>query len=62
MQSYQKKLLLLRLDQQMAKVVVSLEGVKSHYAFNDHDQIIKETADYVRNDILEYVKSIPELT
>ena len=46
----------------MAEVVVSSEGVKSHYVFNDHDQIIKQAADYLRNDILEYAKRIPELT
>ena len=60
--AYQKKLLFLRLDQKMAGVVVSSEGVKSHYVLNDHDQIIKQAADYLRNDILEYAERIPELT
>ena len=39
--AYPEKLLFLRLDQKMAEVVVSSEGVKSHYVFNDYDQIIK---------------------
>ena len=60
--AYQEKLLFLRLDQKMAEVVVSSEGVKSHCVFNDHDQIIKQAADYLRNDILEYVKRMLELT
>ena len=60
--AYQEKLLFLTLDQKMAEVVVSSVGVKSHYVFNDHDQIIKQAADYLSNDILEYVKRIPELT
>ena len=59
--AYPEKLLFLRLDQKMAEVVVSSEGVKSHYVFNDHDQMIKQAADYLRNDIHEYAKRIPEL-
>ena len=54
-------LLFLRLDQKMAEVVVSTEGVKSHYIFNAHDQIIKQAANYLRNDILECAKRIFEL-
>ena len=56
--AYQEKLLFLRLDQKMEEVVVSSEGVKSHYVIYDHDQIIKQAADYLRN---EYAKRIPEL-
>ena len=59
--AYTEKLFFLRLDQKMAEVVVSSEGVKPHYVFNDHDQIIKQAADHLRNDILEYAKRIPEL-
>ena len=42
--------------------MVSAEGVNSHYLFNDQDQIIKQAADYLRNDILDYAKRIPKLT
>ena len=42
--AYPEKLLFLRLDQKMVEVVVSSEGVKSHYVFNDYDQIIKQTS------------------
>ena len=31
----------------MAEVVVSSEGVKSHYVFNDHDQIIKQATETI---------------
>ena len=48
--------------QNTAEVVVSAEGVNSHYLFNDQDQIIKQAADYLRNDILDYAKRIPKLT
>ena len=48
--------------QNTAEVVVSAEGVNSYYLFNDQDLIIKQAADYLRNDILDYAKRIPKLT
>ena len=60
--AYPEKLLFLSLRQNTAEVVVSAEGVNSYYLFNDQDQIIKQAADYLRNDILDYAKRIPKLT
>ena len=50
------------LRQNTAEVVVSIEGVNSHYLFNDQDQTMKQAADYLRNDIFDYAKRILKLT
>ena len=60
--AYPEKLLFLSLRQNTAEVVVSTEGVNSHYLFNDQGQIIKQAAGYLRSDILDYAKRIPKLT
>ena len=44
------------------EVVISTESIKSHVLFNDKEHLINQAAEYLRADIEEHAKNLPELS
>ena len=44
------------------EVMISIESIKSHVLFNDKKYLLNQAAEYLRADIGEHAKSLPELS
>ena len=44
------------------EVMISTESIKSHVLFNDREHLLNQAAEYVRADIEEHAKNLPELS
>ena len=44
------------------EVVISTESIKSHVMFNDKEHLLNQAAEYLRADIEEHAKNLPELS
>ena len=44
------------------EVVISTESIKSHVLFNDKEHLLNQAAEYLRADIEEHAKNLPELS
>lgn len=61
-QSYfPEKLFFVSVSKTIPEVVISKDGINSHTLLNNPDIIIKEAAELLRSDILDYANNIPEL-
>ena len=61
-QSYfPEKLFFVSVGKTVPEVLISKDGINLHTLFNDPDFIIKEAAETLRSDILDYTNSMPKL-
>ena len=60
--TFPSKLYFLTVNSNIPEVVINASAIDSHITFNDHSHIIQQAARYLREDILEYVSTKPELT
>ncbi|CAB3980567.1 Hypothetical predicted protein [Paramuricea clavata] len=55
------QLLFLTIDAKTPQVVISCEGTNKNTLLKNHEEVIKQAAEYVREDIREYARDSPEL-
>lgn len=55
------KLLFVSISKTISEVVISKDGINSHTLLNSPDIIIKEAAELLRSDILDYASNMPKL-
>ena len=62
--AYPDKLFFLTVDANTAEVVTSAfaNAIKSHTLINDREHYLMQAAECLRQDILDYAQSIPDLT
>eukprot|EP00794_Sanderia_malayensis_P018445 gene18445-biopygen15542 len=58
---FQEELYFLVVNNKTPEVIINAEAIDSHTLFNSRDHIIKQTADYLREDIIKLAKETPEL-
>ena len=44
------------------EVVITTENIKSHVLFSDKEHLLNQAAEYLRADIEEHAKNLPELS
>ena len=58
---FPEKLLFVSISKTNSEVVISKDGINSHTLLNSPDIIIKEAAELLRSDILDYASNMPKL-